>query len=252
MHSSVKRDLSLPMNINPFATYFLTIATAYQLFCPLLSGLGDLYWIKGHLLLVWKSCSSTVQETTRIVARYAIFDKRVPRNQKQWKFISFQICISFWFVVKAKKSQHFIKPISCHGLILTKGKSPISCTGGLLFLETLLGYTIARKLSKSSSSSSSSSFGFSLFGVATARKYFPLLPVDFVSFLSSNPFHVFSCQKSSMARIKSFSCLAISFFHRVLSNMLKNEIVENQIVGTCWTLNINFYASIVSWMGTFS
>ena len=43
-------------------------------------------------------------------------------------------------------------------------------------------------------SSSSSSFSFSLFGVATARKYFPLLPVDFVSFLSSNPFHVFSCQ----------------------------------------------------------
>ena len=92
-------------------------------------------------------------------------------------------------MVKAKKSQHFIKPISCHGLILTKGKSPISCTGGLLFLETLLGYTIARKLSKLS--------------------------------------------KSSMARIKSFSCLAISFFHRVLSNMLKNEIVENQIVGAC-------------------
>ena len=42
--------------------------------------------------------------------------------------------------------------------------------------------------------SSSSSFGFSLFGVTTARKYFPFLPIDFVSFLSSNAFHVFSCQ----------------------------------------------------------
>ena len=39
-----------------------------------------------------------------------------------------------------------------------------------------------------------SSFGFSLFGVATVRKYFSFLPIDFVSFLSFNPFHVFSCQ----------------------------------------------------------
>ena len=45
-----------------------------------------------------------------------------------------------------------------------------------------------------SSSGKHSSFGFSLFGVTTARKYFSLLPVDFVSFLSSNPFDVFSCQ----------------------------------------------------------
>ena len=38
-----------------------------------------------------------------------------------------------------------------------------------------------------------SSFGFSLFGVATAPKYFPFLQMDFVSFISSNPFHVVSC-----------------------------------------------------------
>ena len=42
--------------------------------------------------------------------------------------------------------------------------------------------------------SSSSSFGFSLFGVATARKHFPFIPIDFVSLLSSNLFHVFSRQ----------------------------------------------------------
>ena len=41
---------------------------------------------------------------------------------------------------------------------------------------------------------SSFSFGFTLFGVATARKHFPFLPIKFVSLLSSNLFHVFSCQ----------------------------------------------------------
>ena len=40
---------------------------------------------------------------------------------------------------------------------------------------------------------SSFSFGF-LFGVATARKYFPFDSINFVSLLSSNPFHVFSRQ----------------------------------------------------------
>ena len=40
----------------------------------------------------------------------------------------------------------------------------------------------------------SSSFGFSLFGVATARQYSPFQSVNFVSFPSSNPFHVFSHQ----------------------------------------------------------
>ena len=40
----------------------------------------------------------------------------------------------------------------------------------------------------------SSFFGFSLFGVATARKYSPFDQIDFVSLHSSNPFHVFSRQ----------------------------------------------------------
>ena len=44
------------------------------------------------------------------------------------------------------------------------------------------------------STSHSSSFGFSLFGVATVQKYFPFVLIDFVSLLSSNLFHVFSCQ----------------------------------------------------------
>ena len=38
----------------------------------------------------------------------------------------------------------------------------------------------------------SPSFGFSLFGVAIAQKYFPFVPIDFVSLLSFNLFHVFS------------------------------------------------------------
>ena len=42
--------------------------------------------------------------------------------------------------------------------------------------------------------SSSSSFGFSLLGVATARQYSPFHSIYFLSFPSSNPFHVFSHQ----------------------------------------------------------
>ena len=41
---------------------------------------------------------------------------------------------------------------------------------------------------------STSSFSFSLFEVTTARKYFSFEPTEFVSLLSSNPFHVFSRQ----------------------------------------------------------
>ena len=41
---------------------------------------------------------------------------------------------------------------------------------------------------------SSSSFGFSLFGVATSQNYFPFVPIDCVSILGSDPFHVFSRQ----------------------------------------------------------
>ena len=58
----------------------------------------------------------------------------------------------------------------------------------------MLWLTLAPPSLKTNGLDDDSSFEFSLFGVTTARKYFPLLPVDFVSFLSSNPFHVFSCQ----------------------------------------------------------
>ena len=54
--------------------------------------------------------------------------------------------------------------------------------------------TYLKNCAEFSFNSSSSSFGFSLLGVATARQYSPFHSIDFVSFPSSNPFHVFSSQ----------------------------------------------------------
>ena len=60
---------------------------------------------------------------------------------------------------------------------------------------------------------SSSSFGFSLFGFATAQKYFPFDSINFVSLLSSNLFHVFSRQiYLPSSRLSSF----LSIWHRHL------------------------------------
>ena len=59
----------------------------------------------------------------------------------------------------------------------------------------------------------SSSFGFSLFGVTTARKYFPFHQVDFVSLLSSNSKQ--DCDDNFSPK-KDCNCI---FFHGLLTGL---------------------------------